>query len=83
MPVDPGCFIQRYARPERQAVSLALSRACVTHERHIISLTGGRQAELFQATLDLLADLGPDQAGQHVSRFSEVVEELAEIVRIA
>jgi GTP cyclohydrolase-4 len=83
MPVDPGCPIQRHARPERQEVSLALSRAGVTHERHIISLTGCGQAELFQATLDLLADLGRDQAGQHMSRFSEVVEELAEIVRTA
>ncbi len=33
---------------------------------------------MFYATLDLFVDLDPDQAGVHMSRFSEVVEDLAE-----
>ncbi len=59
-------------------MSVALSRAGVTNLRRIISIKDGDKAELFYATLDLFADLSPVQAGVHMSRFSEVVEDLAE-----
>ena len=78
MPEDPGCRIQRDVQQERPAVSVALSRAGVTNLRRIISIKDGGKAELFYATLDLFADLSPEQAGVHMSRFSEVVEDLAE-----
>jgi GTP cyclohydrolase-4 len=78
MPEDPRCRVQRDVQQERPAVTVALSRAGVTNLRRIISIRDGDKAELFYATLDLFADLGPEQAGVHMSRFSEVVEDLAE-----
>ena len=78
MAEDPGCRVQRDTQQDRPAVSVALSRAGVTNLRRIISIKDGDKAELFYATLDLFADLSPEQAGVHMSRFSEVVEDLAE-----
>ena len=78
MPDDPGCRVLRDTQKEPPAVSVALSRAGVTNLRRIISIEDGDKAELFYATLDLFADLSPDHAGVHMSRFSEVVEDLAE-----
>jgi GTP cyclohydrolase-4 len=56
----------------------ALSRAGITDLRRIISIVDGGRPELFYAAFDLFVDLSPDQAGVHMSRFSEVVEDLAE-----
>jgi GTP cyclohydrolase-4 len=79
MPDDPGCRVLRDTQQARPAVSVALSRAGVTNLRRIISIRDGGKAELFYATLDLFADLSPEQAGVHMSRFSEVsdIESLA------
>lgn len=78
MEQDSACRIRRDTQQERPAVSVALSRAGITNLRRIISIKDGDKAQLFYATLDLFADLSPDQAGVHMSRFSEVVENLAE-----
>ena len=78
MSEHPGRRVQRDTQQERPAVSVALSRAGVTNLRRIISIKDRGKAELFYATLDLFADLSPKQAGVHMSRFSEVVEDLAE-----
>jgi len=76
---DPfACRLERDVQQEKPAVPVALSRAGVTNLRRIISITDGGKPELFYATLDLFADLGPEQAGVHMSRFSEVVEDLVE-----
>src|SRR5674536_121128 len=77
MSEHPGRRVQRDTQQERPAVSVALSRAGVTNLRRIISIKDGGKAELFYATLDLFADLSPERAGVHMSRFSEVVEDLA------
>jgi GTP cyclohydrolase-4 len=69
---------QRDTQQERPAVSAALSRAGITNLRRIIAIQDAGRPELFYATLDLFVDLDPDQAGVHMSRFSEVVEDLAE-----
>ena len=78
MPEDPGCRVQRDTQHERPAVPVALSRAGVTNLRRIIAMKDSGRSELFYATLDLFADLSPEHAGVHMSRFSEVVEGLAE-----
>ncbi len=62
----------------RPAVPVALSRAGVTDLRRIISINAGNKPQLFYASIDLFADLSPEYAGVHMSRFSEVVEGLAE-----
>ena len=78
MPEDPGCRVLRDTQHERPAVPVALSRAGVTNLRRIIAMKDRGRSELFYATLDLFADLSPEHAGVHMSRFSEVVEDLAE-----
>jgi len=78
MPADPECRVPRDTQKERPAVPVALSRAGVTNLRRIIAMKDGGKSELFYATLDLFADLSPEHAGVHMSRFSEVVEGLAE-----
>lgn len=69
--------IERDVQTTRPAVSAALSRAGVTNLRRIIRIENGHGPELFYAVMDLFADLNPDQAGVHMSRFNEVVERLA------
>ena len=78
MPDDPGCRVRRDTQQEPPAVPAALSRAGVTNLRRIISIKDGDRSQLFYATLDLFADLSPERSGVHMSRFSEVVEDLAE-----
>jgi GTP cyclohydrolase-4 len=74
--------LQRCIRCDTQeeppAVAVALSRAGVTNLQRIISIEVGGRAQLFSATLDLYANLSPVHSGVHMSRFSEVVEDLAE-----
>lgn len=69
--------IERDVQRDRPAVPAALSRAGVTNLRRIIRISDGGEPQLFYATMDLFADLNPEQAGVHMSRFNEVVERLA------
>jgi GTP cyclohydrolase-4 len=78
MDPDQQCRPSRDTQQARPAVGVALSRAGVTNLRRIIAMKDGGRSELFYAVLDLYADLSPEQAGVHMSRFSEVVEDLAE-----
>jgi GTP cyclohydrolase IV len=75
---DTWCRVHRDTQQGRPAVPVALSRAGVTNLRRIISMKDSGRSELFYATLDLFADLSSKHAGVHMSRFSEVVEGLAE-----
>ncbi len=78
--MDPEreCHPKRDTQQARPAVGVALSRAGVTNLRRIIAMKDSGRSELFYSVLDLYADLSPEQAGVHMSRFSEVVEDLAE-----
>ncbi len=59
-------------------VGVGLSRVGVTNLRRMIQLTtDGRSTPLY-ADLDLFVDLNPEQAGVHMSRFSDVLESLVE-----
>jgi GTP cyclohydrolase-4 len=78
MDPDRKCRPGRDTQQARPAVGAALSRVGVTNLRRIIAMKGDGKSELFYAVLDLYADLSPEQAGVHMSRFSEVVEDLAE-----
>lgn len=73
-----GPKIARDVQQGRPLVSAALSRAGVKNLRRIIRISDGGEPQLFYATLDLFVDLNPEQTGVHMSRFSEVVEGLAE-----
>lgn len=65
------------ARPE---VTVSLSRVGVTNLRRIIRIAGeadgGQGPALLCATFDLFADLNPEQAGVHMSRFNDALEAL-------
>jgi GTP cyclohydrolase-4 len=66
----------------RPAVPVSLSRVGVTNLRRIIQISDGGLGTLFYATLDLFADLNPEQAGVHMSRFSDELETLAEEISL-
>jgi GTP cyclohydrolase FolE2 len=59
-------------------VALSLSRVGVSNLRRNIQIATRGKPVLFQATLDLFADLNPNQAGVHMSRFSDAVESLVQ-----
>lgn len=58
-------------------VAVSLSRAGVTNLRRIIHIANGGRGILFYAELDLYADVKPEKAGVHMSRFNDVLESLA------
>ncbi|MEW6231015.1 MAG: GTP cyclohydrolase MptA [Chloroflexota bacterium] len=64
------------------AVHVSLSRAGVTGLRRIIRISRGGQENLFYAEMDLFADLNPGQMGVHMSRFGDVLEEIAEEITL-
>jgi len=61
---------------ERPSVPVCLSRVGVTNLKRNVRFGNGEGSELFQASLDLFADLNSDQAGVHMSRFSVATEEM-------
>ncbi|MEA3376871.1 MAG: GTP cyclohydrolase MptA [Chloroflexota bacterium] len=64
------------------AVGIGLTRVGVTDLRRVIQIVdGGRETPLW-AELDLFVDLNPDQAGVHMSRFSDVLESLTEEISL-
>ena len=61
---------------EQPTIPLSLSRAGVKNQRRNILLLHDGKPMLFSAQMDLFVDLAPDQAGVHMSRFGDVVEEI-------
>jgi GTP cyclohydrolase-4 len=59
---------------EAPDVRLSLNRVGVSSVKHIIRLNVGGQERLFHGDFTMVADLAPDKAGVHMSRFSELLE---------
>jgi GTP cyclohydrolase-4 len=59
---------------EAPDVRLSLNRVGVSSVKHIIRLNVGGQERVFNADFTMVADLRPDKAGVHMSRFSELLE---------
>jgi GTP cyclohydrolase-4 len=59
---------------EAPDVQLSLNRVGVSSVKHIIRLDVGGQERVFNADFTMVADLRPDKAGVHMSRFSELLE---------
>jgi GTP cyclohydrolase IV len=59
-------------------VHVRLGRAGVVGVRKSLLIGEAGQQQRFDATFDLYADLGTQQAGVHMSRFSDVLEEVLE-----
>jgi GTP cyclohydrolase-4 len=59
---------------EEPDVRLSLNRVGVSSVKHIIRLTIDGHERLFNGDFTMVADLRPDKAGVHMSRFSELLE---------
>ena len=59
---------------EAPDVRLSLNRVGVSSVKHIIRLDVGGVERVFNADFTMVADLRPDKAGVHMSRFSELLE---------
>ncbi len=60
---------------EAPEVPLALTRAGVSGVRRVVHLAVDGRAAVYNAELTMVADLAPDKAGVHMSRFAEILEE--------
>jgi len=60
---------------EAPEVRLSLNRVGVAHVRRIVQLEIDGQPRVFNGEFTMVADLAPDKAGVHMSRFSEILEE--------
>jgi GTP cyclohydrolase IV len=56
-------------------VRLSLNRVGVSHVRRIVQLEIDGIPRVFNGEFTMVADLAPDKAGVHMSRFSEILEE--------
>jgi GTP cyclohydrolase-4 len=59
---------------EAPDVRLSLNRVGVSSLKRMIRLDVGGRERLFQGDFTMVADLAPDKAGVHMSRFSELLE---------
>ncbi|MDP9017206.1 MAG: GTP cyclohydrolase MptA [Candidatus Eremiobacteraeota bacterium] len=60
---------------EAPEIRLSLSRVGVSRVRRIVHLSIDGQERVFNGEFAMVADLAPDKAGVHMSRFSEILEE--------
>jgi GTP cyclohydrolase-4 len=60
---------------EEPEVRLALNRAGVSGVRRIVHLEVDGRPQVYNAEFAMVADLAPDKAGVHMSRFAELLEE--------
>ena len=62
----------------KPAIHVALSRVGVTNLSRIILISKNGKTIPFHADFDFFADLNADQAGVHMSRFGDVLEQIVE-----
>jgi GTP cyclohydrolase-4 len=60
---------------ETPDVRLSLNRVGVSNVRRIVQLEIDGQSRVFNGEFAMVADLAPDKAGVHMSRFAEILEE--------
>ncbi len=58
-------------------IRLSLNRVGVSGVRRIVHLEIDEKPRVYVAEFSMVADLAPDRAGVHMSRFSEILEEAA------
>lgn len=66
----------RDVQAERPSVHLSLTHAGVSGIKRVVRLIGEEQDALFYAEMDLSVELGPEQKGTHLSRFSDALSEI-------
>jgi len=86
LPIAEGNGVRRRARSlhfnanrqeEAPDVRLSLGRVGVSSVRRIVHLNVDGKERVFNGEFTMVADLAPDKAGVHMSRFSEILEEAA------
>lgn len=60
---------------EAPEIRLALNRAGVSRVRRVVHLEVDGRAQVYNGEFTMVADLAPDKAGVHMSRFAEILEE--------
>jgi GTP cyclohydrolase-4 len=60
---------------EEPDVKLSINRVGVSSVKRIVRLEVGGKETVFNGEFSMVADLSPDRAGVHMSRFSELLEE--------
>ncbi|KPL22590.1 MAG: hypothetical protein AMJ93_06870 [Anaerolineae bacterium SM23_84] len=70
----------RDVQESKPVVHVGLSRVGITDMQRIIRLSADAGCNLFFANLELFVDLSPEQMGVHMSRFSDVLEEVVDDV---
>ena len=60
---------------EEPEVRLSLNRVGVARVKRVIHLDVEGEPRVYNAEFSMVADLAPDKAGVHMSRFSEILEE--------
>jgi GTP cyclohydrolase IV len=60
---------------EAPEVRLSLNRVGVSNVRRIVHLDVDGRSRSYNAEFSMVADLAPDKAGVHMSRFAEILEE--------
>ena len=77
--VDHGTLnLAQDAQQAKPSISMSLSRVGVTNISRIIFISSKGSVIPFQAELELFADLDSHQAGVHMSRFSDDLEEIVQ-----
>jgi GTP cyclohydrolase-4 len=74
--------LEHDAQASEPAVTIGLTRVGVTELRRVIQIVDGDRNTPLCADLDLFVDLDPEQAGVHMSRFSDVLESLTEEISL-
>lgn len=70
--------LERDVQQAKPAVPISLSRVGVTNLRRIIQIADGERGVLFYAEIALFADLHRRQAGVHMSRFTDALEDIVD-----
>lgn len=74
--------LERDVQSGQPHVAIGLSRVGVTNLERIIRLTDKGKDNLFYANVDLFVDLAPQQAGVHMSRFSDELEQVVDAITV-
>jgi GTP cyclohydrolase-4 len=75
-------YLTKDVQETAPSVHISLSRTGVTNLKRIIRIVQKGKENLFSAELDLFADLDPNQKGVHMSRFTDVLEEILDDIAL-
>jgi GTP cyclohydrolase-4 len=73
--LDRSLHFSANRQEEAPDVRLSLNRVGVSSVRRIVHLDIDGRPRVFNGEFTMVADLAPDKAGVHMSRFSEILEE--------